>query len=178
MLVCHNCKIHFPIHVKIDGRDRNLSHRKFCLDCSPFDQHNTKDITKLVKEQAGLSTCARCGEDKPVSEFYKHRNRHAHPYCKKCNGIKVLERQRKLKEDAVVYKGGECAECGYKRCLAALEFHHLDPKHKDFSISKKRHTTLEKIKPELDKCVLLCAVCHREVHDGIRVLKSLGAIAA
>ena len=46
-----------------------------------------------------------------------------------------------------------------------MDFHHLDPMEKDFSISE-RMTSFEAILPELAKCSLLCCRCHREVHDG------------
>lgn len=46
-----------------------------------------------------------------------------------------------------------------------MEFHHIDPREKDFTISK-RMTTFEAIRKELDKCALVCANCHREIHDG------------
>ena len=71
---------------------------------------------------------------------------------------------RALKAKAVEYKGGKCFECGYSKCLAALVFHHTDPKQKDFGISGKCRTW-EKIRPELDKCQLLCHNCHNEYHD-------------
>lgn len=75
----------------------------------------------------------------------------------------VKRRRKKLKEMAVKYKGGSCQICGYKRCIDALEFHHL--KGKDFGLSRRGLTrSWEKIKKEIDKCVLLCANCHREVH--------------
>ena len=32
-------------------------------------------------------------------------------------------------------RGGKCIRCGYNKCLKALEFHHLDPSKKDFTIS-------------------------------------------
>lgn len=48
----------------------------------------------------------------------------------------------------------------------AFDFHHPDPLEKDFTISEKM-TSWKRIKPELDKCVLLCCRCHREVHDGL-----------
>jgi hypothetical protein len=66
---------------------------------------------------------------------------------------------------AVAYKGGKCEQCGYDRCLDALEFHHKDPAQKDFSISAKGYTrSWNKVVYELDKCVILCANCHRELH--------------
>lgn len=69
---------------------------------------------------------------------------------------------------SVEYKGGHCIICGYNRCMSALEFHHLDQNKKDFSISVNGYTmSWEKIKNELDKCVCVCANCHREIHSGL-----------
>jgi hypothetical protein len=69
---------------------------------------------------------------------------------------------------AIEYKGGRCQICGYNRCSEALEFHHPDPTQKDFGISQKGYTrSWEKVKEETDKCILLRANCHREVHAGI-----------
>lgn len=63
------------------------------------------------------------------------------------------------------HMGGKCEICGYDKCLVALEAHHVDPSTKDFSISDV--ASLDRIERELEKCVLLCANCHREVHDGL-----------
>lgn len=70
---------------------------------------------------------------------------------------------------AVVYKGGRCQNCGYDRCAEALEFHHIENSEKDFGISARGYTrSWLKIRQELDKCVLLCANCHRELHAGLK----------
>lgn len=71
-------------------------------------------------------------------------------------------RQRKLK--AVEYKGGKCQRCGYDKYPDVLEFHHRDPKQKEASWNKIRLWSWKKIEEELDKCDMLCANCHREVH--------------
>ena len=84
------------------------------------------------------------------------------------NMAAVKKRRKKLKLMAVELKGGCCAVCGYKRCIRALEFHHLDPQLKEFALSMRGLTrSWEKIKEELNKTVLLCANCHREVEDGL-----------
>ena len=82
--------------------------------------------------------------------------------------LKAVQRRReKVRLMAVSYKGGCCQICSYDRCIEALEFHHLDPTQKDFGISRKGYTrSWEKVKEEVDKCILLCANCHREVHAG------------
>ena len=80
----------------------------------------------------------------------------------------VTERRRKLKAMVVEYRGGRCVICGYNRSIWALDLHHRDAKHKDFGLSVRGLTrSWEKIKAEADKCILLCANCHREVHAGI-----------
>ncbi len=79
----------------------------------------------------------------------------------------VKRRRAKVREMAVEYKGGSCEVCGYNHCIEALEFHHLDPTKKDFGISAKGYArSWEKVKAEIEKCVLLCANCHREFHAG------------
>ena len=78
----------------------------------------------------------------------------------------VAVKRKVLREKAIAFKGGKCQICGYNRCLTAMEFHHPDPMEKDFSIST-RITSWKAIEKELEKCVLLCANCHREVHDGL-----------
>ncbi len=80
----------------------------------------------------------------------------------------VAKRRRKLRAMALEYGGGKCSICGYKKCVRALTFHHLDPKKKDFGLSANGITrSWKKTKKELDKCVLLCMNCHMEIHDGI-----------
>ena len=90
--------------------------------------------------------------------------------CTACRVDAVQKRRNKVKLLAVEYKGGKCSLCGYNKCIAALEFHHTDPEHKDFSISREGNTrSWEKVKLEIDKCILLCANCHREVHQELRL---------
>lgn len=58
-----------------------------------------------------------------------------------------------------------CAGCGYKRSGAALDMHHL--RDKAFTISAKLHLSLDEIQREVEKCIVLCANCHRELHAGL-----------
>jgi len=69
----------------------------------------------------------------------------------------------KVKEQCVEYKGGKCCKCGYNKCLAALEFHHIDPNKKDYTISGGTKS-FQNLKSELDKCILVCKNCHAEIH--------------
>ncbi len=59
----------------------------------------------------------------------------------------------------------------YDRCVQALEFHHIDPATKSFSLSQKGVTrSLAAARAEAAKCVLLCGNCHAEVEAGVTAL--------
>lgn len=80
----------------------------------------------------------------------------------------VAERRRTIRKKLVEYKGGSCINCGYNQCIDALDLHHLDAKTKDFGISSQGLTRAwSTVKKEADKCILLCANCHREIHAGM-----------
>lgn len=115
--------------------------------------------------------CPVCSQTKLLSEFgIRHKRGADKPssYCKSCDNKRVKERQRNLKQQCVDYKGGVCSICGYNKCLGALEFHHLNPEEKDFGIAKLRCKNInDVIKQELDKCILVCANCHRELHETV-----------
>ena len=79
----------------------------------------------------------------------------------------VKNSRAKLKERIVYVMGGKCKCCGYNRCIKALELHHLNPEEKEITISKNTNQSWAKVKEELPKTILVCANCHREIHDGI-----------
>jgi hypothetical protein len=110
--------------------------------------------------------CPKCQLILPSSNFYKRRGiEFSSTYCKVCTTDQTLTRIQKLKKQMVEYKGGCCCLCGYKNYMGALEFHHLDPDKKDFNLSgMKKYSFDERVKKELDKCVLVCSNCHREIH--------------
>ncbi|MCX6760964.1 MAG: HNH endonuclease signature motif containing protein [Candidatus Nealsonbacteria bacterium] len=82
----------------------------------------------------------------------------------------VAKRRRKIKLMSVEYKGGKCQICGYNKYPGALDLHHINGK-KSFGISAKGYTrSWEITKKELDKCILVCSNCHREIEAGISQL--------
>lgn len=96
--------------------------------------------------------------------------------CTQCRSAAVSRRRRRIKATLVGEMGGACQLCGYSRCMAALEFHHLDPAEKTFAVGQYGISrSLEKAREEARKCVPLCSNCHAEVEAGVA---SVGVRAA
>lgn len=160
MPVCKKCGERFPNVIIIGTKRHNLQRRKFCLNCSPWKQHNTKNLvaTPLGAKNYKEVTCKLC---KRVY-FYNRKKGHTTTICNSCMANrKKCERKKK----ALEYKGNKCSICGYDKYTGALQFHHVDPSKKDFSLSGNHGRSWEKYKIELDKCVILCANCHAELHS-------------
>ena len=64
--------------------------------------------------------------------------------------------------------GGRCLLCGHDRKMAALQFHHVDPTTKLFTLRNGDTRSLKRMRAEAAKCILLCANCHAEVESGFR----------
>ncbi len=177
MLTCKKCGKDFAFWVVIDGKKRSLCKRKFCLDCSPFGQHNTQDLTKPDTDlYPSYKQCKVCLRVLPISEFYKRPDRKngTLSLCKNCHNKYTVARAKMVKQQAVDYKGGKCVVCGYSRCIDALDFHHIDPQNKDFTFGLKRYRSFKNLLPELDKCILVCTNCHREIHYGFIPAPNIG----
>lgn len=87
----------------------------------------------------------------------------ANPNSYKCQKKRGVERKIYF----INKMGGCCSKCGYKDNIAALDFHHINPEEKGFQVDMRRlsNTSMDKLQEELNKCVVLCARCHREIHN-------------
>lgn len=84
-------------------------------------------------------------------------------YALKCR-VEAKQKAHERMAYLVKYKGGKCEACGYDKCNSALDFHHTDESDKEFGISERLTNSIESLKKEADKCILLCSNCHREHH--------------
>lgn len=75
--------------------------------------------------------------------------------------------RKRIKNKIVESMGGCCQICDYNKCYSALELHHINPNEKDFSFGSimARPRKINLLVDELKKCILLCANCHREIHN-------------
>ena len=168
MHTCQLCGTSFSNRVVIDGVEKNLQHRKFCLDCSPFGAHNTRKLKPgsnkpvLAKLGVGERRCFKCGETR-VEMFSPRRRRE----CRKCHSQAGLERGRDQKQKARDVLGRKCAICGYDKYQVSLDIHHKNPNNKDPNYATMRGWSWERIVEELEDCVLLCRNCHGAYHAGL-----------
>lgn len=149
---CRKCGDEFPVKIKINGKDKSLCSRKFCLKCSPYKGHNTKPddpsrSPNRTKHYSGWSEKA-----------------------KKSGRDNIYKRGQRRKKELIAISGGACIKCGYNKSEKALTFHHRVAADKLFALSvnnlwsKKWTTLLEEHK----KCDLLCMNCHAEIEDEIK----------
>lgn len=132
----------------------------------------------------GHKHCFKCSTVKPETEFYlssrrDRPNMRTQEWCKSCRKAyystpewrerfndyqrKAREKKRRIVQGWKAETG--CVDCGESH-VACLEYHHLDPSQKEFTISGKKHsnTTVARIAAEAAKCIVLCANCHKKRH--------------
>ena len=139
------------------------------LNCSQSNvkywlkKYDLKTLHRSCKNCTWDHLCTKCGEI-DQSKFYKKPNGRAGGYCKKCYIVYWRIKARERRQRAVEYKGGKCELCGYSKCIASLDFHHKDPNEKDPNFKTARNWKWDRMKREVDKCMLLCKNCHGELH--------------
>jgi hypothetical protein len=117
--------------------------------------------------QLETKVCSKCGVEKSVTEYHKNGfdrqgNQKYRGYCKECANKRETERYWE-KRAFVDAQRTCCIKCGETRSYV-LDFHHIDSDNKDFTIGKMKRGSTEVLQAEIDKCVCLCANCHREFH--------------
>jgi len=150
-----------------------------CLDCgyqtslATLEFHHLDPTTKefgsanfdgslerlLVEVKKCDLLCANC-----------HRLRHLAMDLEEFNDATAERRRRKLR--AVEHMGSTCFGCDRDGPPAVFEFHHWDARDKAFGLSQSGSPySWDRVAAELEKCVMLCANCHREVHAGVRTIQ-------
>ena len=168
--ICKKCGNSFPQIKTINHKRINMRNRKFCLDCSPYGTHNTRDLTEgdygtKIIDGKKYKKCRECDELKLFEDFYSRSEwGRRFAVCRYCWHKKDKQRRLDFKSWCVNQKGGKCIRCGYDKCLMSLDFHHRDKDKKDFEISSVWKSDKTKIMKELDKCDLVCRNCHGEIH--------------
>jgi hypothetical protein len=138
---------------------------------SRISQHSPTSVKFIMRERIlqlklqnpdwGYGRIAQhLGCHKTTVQFYLKKGKAEHKY-------QVQKIRFARKKFALVKEfGGKCQHCSYNRCQAALEFHHLDATQKKFTITRQNRSLIN-MRKESEKCILLCANCHREIEYGL-----------
>jgi hypothetical protein len=171
-MICEKCGKEFFE----DWRKCPKGEARFCSrECANSKIHSKETKEKIKKSldnyhkknntKKNVKFCKKCG--KKLS--YNNKS----GFCKKCKPPAktksecVTDYRRKRKKVLIDLKGGKCEICGYNKSIWALHFHHLDNEKKDFKISSSNPRKIEKDIQEVEKCILVCANCHAELHEEI-----------
>lgn len=160
MKICDKCGSSFKNWQKIDGKYRCLKSRKYCLICSPFNKHNTKNLSSKVRVSPSGLLAKKC-------LWHLCNELTFTKFCsKKCSSkYWTNTRRQNYKMKIVELLGGKCSACGYNKSLKALHCHHVIPSEKLFNISSESYRrSWDLVLKEMTKCILLCANCHAEIH--------------
>ena len=114
-----------------------------------------------------IKICSKCHKELPISEFHKNGfdsqgNQKYRGYCKACANKRETERYWE-KRNFIDSQRTCCAKCGETRSHV-LDFHHLDKSEKEFTIGQLKKGSIKIIQKEINKCICLCANCHRDFH--------------
>ncbi len=154
MVNCKKCNNQIPNRIEINGVNKNLHSRTYCLDCSPWGERKGYSLRKQ---------CTSCNDATKHCEICDRE----YPKTKNnvCSSCRTLYLRKKTKEKAIQLLGGKCVRCEEKDCRV-LTFHHLDQTKKKFELSiawGKKDWNL--IHEELKLCEILCSNCHLKEHS-------------
>jgi hypothetical protein len=135
----------------VNGEEVPENH-KYCPKC--------ETIKKKDEFSSAGNACKPCANQRSREWYNTAKN---NPEYRKKLTEQGTKRARATKDKIVDYFGNKCHDCGKSYPNCCYDVHHLDPAEKDFNLSAKRGFD-EKLKEELDKCILLCSNCHRIRH--------------
>lgn len=129
---------------------------KFCTCCQ--SEKSIKDFRKNKSKRDGLqSKCIEC--DKEYARRYYQANK---KHCLQ----RTKRNTQRLIQEYKEWKGTlECAICDEKDPIC-IDLHHLDSSEKEINISTIgcRDGLTNFLKKEIEKCIPVCANCHRKIH--------------
>ena len=129
-----------------------MTYSKYWLSLSPEE--------KKIKRKEYNDRYEKKHPEKALENSRKYKAKYAERLKKSASKRQKI-RSRKNKLKAIAYLGGHCTDCKNEFPPYVYEFHHLDPTIKEFTITRIMGRKWENIVPELNKCVLLCANCHK-----------------
>lgn len=137
--------------------------------------HRDVDRDDDVPASLVLRLCGRCGRDLPLASFGRHPSGHQW-WCRDC--YRAYFRARAAQHRRQVHLGRKdrrrkarlfvceylrvhrCADCGEADPIV-LEFHHRHEKHGNVADLVRHGSSVGALQRELERCIVVCANCHR-----------------
>lgn len=150
---CSICKKRKPVYLFTKNSSKKDGLGCYCKKCQ--NEYNKQRYPKNREKFLQRTNIYYKSHKKERQEYYKKHTQ----YYQKNKKIRYLKNRKIL----INLKINGCAICGYNKCVNALNFHHTNPKDKEFYINAYT-ITKKNIVEELNKCILLCSNCHDEIH--------------
>ena len=171
---CPNCN-NLIIYKTVGHRNDAEKHKRVCRKCGYktgkwIHNPNTicgickKPIYKIPSRLDGNTFCSIACRNKFYSKENSFMWKGGSIASRSRSEGKDKERRWKKKIKAIKFLGGNCSNCGYDKCMDAIDFHHKDALEKNDTLKNLWNQKWETIETEIKKCVLLCSNCHREHH--------------
>lgn len=147
--------------------------RAYCTGLS-IDTSHLPDYRDTIQ-------CNCCKEYKTLDNYYFTKGKLGQKVCKDCVRQREKNKYQSKQNELNEFKQNHpCVKCGCSK-FYLIDFHHLNPAEKDYTISDNSHAKIETLMKEIDKCVSLCANCHREFHylereQGMTIEEYLGVM--
>ena len=155
------------------------SHKPATFKCLKCGKNTTvtraKSIRTAICKNCNTHICLNCGKEFEIKNGKGIKT--SRRFCYECLPESTVKMSSRNEYHNLWYKyvvskiieryGDSCKICGYNKCFDALDFHHLDKNSKEHSPAIMIHSSydLNEIFKELDKCILVCSNCHREIHS-------------
>lgn len=104
----------------------------------------------------------------PYKDPVKQKQAQNESYLRNKERVLARNRARKQKVKAKVYQyklQSKCKYCEFDNPLALDFHHHNNDKYKSVSVLVAYGCSWKRVKIEIDKCIVLCANCHRIEHS-------------
>lgn len=132
--------------------------RNYCDTLGIFHNH----LPNILNTD--IIICNKCNQPKLKENYYFSNGKLAQKVCKDCVRKKEKEKYQQVHNKIIEFKEKyPCKKCGCNKHYL-IDFHHINPEEKDFSISENTHAKFETLLKEIEKCIPLCSNCHREFH--------------
>lgn len=140
-----------------------------CTNISKIVSIQRKNVYRILKRnnidlrEKSYIKCSICEKEITNQKGNKRR----------CGTCDTKVRRYRAKLFSVNYLGGKCEHCGWSGDISGFDFHHKDPSKKEFTINALTvaNKKWDVVKKELDKCKLLCVLCHRLEHSDYQNIK-------